>query len=665
MECLDDAVIGDKVVFPGEDVGPHLEALREPGPLLPVPVEDGIDLVLVIEEEVLGGPHVGLWLHCDDLACAVPLDGEEPVELGAEDGLGVLAGGLDGGAHEAIDPVVVDLHVATCDLPAVHLLDSHNLGPAGIERTVFRQKSLEVFDGVFHGVRQVFPGDLHGLPDGLHFLAVLLQVVEGDAADGDLEEPVHVLVGDIAHQFLAEWLQSGADRLLDLGDAGALLDALVDAVLDEDALQGELLDGLQLVLQLQFQLGLQDGAEPFHIPAEDLADRQAARLVVLDDGEFGVEGLLALGIGVERLDGLLGVDPALEGDLDVDLGGAEVVDGGDLQFSCADGAFDGGDEGLGVGVGGEFPDDHLLVALGLDAGAHHDGAQAVLISGGVHDAPLRKIREHLEGLVLQDRDFRLEELLEVVGEDAGRDDHAHAVLPQHEECGDLRGEHHGLAIAPIVGIHVFGDRRVEEDLAPEGVEAALDVTPGGGGVAGNGVAEIPLLVNEIALVGQHHQGAADGGVAVGMVLHGLSHNAVHLVEAAVVNGLEGMEDAPLDGLEAVIHVGDCAVLVHIGRIEDVVGLQKVPQGVGRGAADLPRLPGTLPGIPGALRDPGSLRNGGFLRDGVGVLHRRGRVPDGGAGHGIPGFGGVLLVLLLDHWVQSLFPKNAGVAAAGF
>ncbi len=653
IECLDDAIIGDEVVFPCEDIGSHLEAFCKPSALLLVAVEDRIDLVLIVEEEVFGGAHVGLGLHGDHLAGAVALDGEEPIKFSAEDGLRVLAGGLHGSAHEAIDAVMVDLHVAARDLPSIHLLDSHNLSPAGIERTVFRQESLEVFDGVFHGMRQVFLGDLHGLLNGLHLLAALLQIVERDAPDGDLEEPIHILVGHIAHQLLPEGLQAGLDRLLDLRNADALLDALVDAVLDEDPLQRELLDGLQLILQIQLQLRLQDGAQTLHIPAEDLADRQATGLIVLDDGELGVEGLLALGICIERLDGLLGIDSALQRDLDMNLGGAEVIDGGDLQLSGADCAFDGGDEGLRVGISGEFLDDDLLVTLGLDARAHHNGPQAVLVSGGIHDAAQREIGEHLEGLVPQDCNLRLEELLEVMGEDAGGDDHAHAILPQHEKRGHLRREHHGLPVAAIVGIHVFRDRGIEEDLASKGIEPALDITAGGRRIARDRIAEITLLVNEIALVGQHHQRTANGGVTVGMILHGLAHHTIHLVEATVVNGLEGMEDAPLDGLEAVIHIGDGAVLVHIRRIEDVVGFQQIPQGIGRG---IPGIPRNRPGIPGIRHRLGGLGHRRLRLNGIGVLcncSRSGRVLQGRINDGLVTLGGVLLlfVLLLDHWMQ--------------
>ena len=69
-----------------------------------------------------------------------------------------------------------------------------------------------------------------------------------------MEEARDVFVRDVADELLAELLKPVAYDGVDLLEFGALLDALVDAVLDEDALQRLGLQLLQFRRQAQFQL---------------------------------------------------------------------------------------------------------------------------------------------------------------------------------------------------------------------------------------------------------------------------------------------------------------------------------------------------------------------------------------------------------------------------
>jgi hypothetical protein len=63
---------------------------------------------------------------------------------------------------------------------------------------------------------------------------------------------------------------------------------------------------------------------------------------------------------------------------------------------------------------------------------------------------------------------------------------------------------------------------------------------------------------------------SDGGVAVRVIFHRLSDDVSDLVEAAVVHALHGVEDAALDGFQAVIQVGDGALE------DDVAGVVEEP-----------------------------------------------------------------------------------------
>ena len=63
---------------------------------------------------------------------------------------------------------------------------------------------------------------------------------------------------------------------------------------------------------------------------------------------------------------------------------------------------------------GKLPDDEHAgnVRLGLDDRAHPDLARALEVAAGVHDAALREVRQHLEGLPLEDGDLRLDQFAE-------------------------------------------------------------------------------------------------------------------------------------------------------------------------------------------------------------------------------------------------------------
>ena len=53
-----------------------------------------------------------------------------------------------------------------------------------------------------------------------------------------------------------------------------------------------------------------------------------------------------------------------------------------------------------------------------------------------------------------------------------------------------------------------------------------------------------------------YQGIADGGVAVGVELHGMSYDVGHLVVASVIHALHGVQNAALHRLQTVLDVGN-------------------------------------------------------------------------------------------------------------
>ena len=94
-------------------------------------------------------------------------------------------------------------------------------------------------------------------------------------------------------------------------------------------------------------------------------------------------------------------------------------------------------------------------------------------------------------------------------------------VPSMSSERQFAGQRDRLLVAAVVAGNEIGDLVVEDFGARQFGQAAFDVARRGGEVAGENVAEIALAFDEIALVGQHHQRVADGGVAVRMILHGV------------------------------------------------------------------------------------------------------------------------------------------------
>ena len=318
------------------------------------------------------------------------------------------------------------------------------------------------------------------------------------------------------------------------------------------------------------ELALEQGEELADVGAEDFGDGAFAGTVVFDDDHVGRDLAFALGECVEACDGLLGIGARDQGDEDFDLVGRGVLDGLDGHLLAARGLLDGGDERLGGLAEGDFADGDDVGAPGLDSGAGGDAPVAVAVLREVEETAGLEVGEHLEGLVLDDRDLGFEQFDEVVRENERREADGDALGAEHEQQRKLRGQQQGFLIAPVVAGDELRRLLVEDLVAGELGEAALDVARRGGAVAGVDVAEVALALDEVALVGEVHERFADGGVAVGVVLHRVADDVGHLDEAPVVLLVERVEDAPLDGLESILDGRDRAVADRVGgELEEV------------------------------------------------------------------------------------------------
>ena len=220
--------------------------------------------------------------------------------------------------------------------------------------------------------------------------------------------------------------------------------------------------------------------------------------------------------------------------------------------------------------------------LGGDAGADPDfaAAQAVVVVGGVHDAAGGEVREQREGLVAQGGDAGVDEFDEIVRQNLAGEADGDAFDALGEQQREFHRQGDRLLAAAVVAGDPVGGFRVEDDFDGELGEAGLDVARGGRAVAGEDVAPVALGVDEQILLPESDDGVADRLVAVRVVVHRVADDVGDLVVAAVVHFLHGVQDAALDGLEAVVEVRHGALEDDVaGVIEEIVGIHRSKRGM--------------------------------------------------------------------------------------
>ena len=352
---------------------------------------------------------------------------------------------------------------------------------------------------------------------------------------------------------------------------------------------------VQLV-ETDLQLAAQQVSGVLGRAAQDFAHAQEVGLLVADDARIGRNGDFAVGECVERVDGLVARLVAGHVYDDLDLLGRVVVHAADLDLALLVGADDRLLDRLGGRRVGYFGDGERAFVNLRDARAHlhRPAPQSVVVAAHVRQAPRGEVGPQLEVAALEVGDRRVDQLVEVVGQDFRGQAHGDAVGTLGQQQRELDGQRHGLLVAAVVGAHPLRGLAVEHHVEGEFRQPRLDVSAGRRLVAREDVAPVALAVDQQVLLPQLHQRVLDRGVAVRMVLHGLAHDVGHLVIASVIDALHGVEYASLHGLQSVGRVGHGTLQDHVGGVvEEPVAvhareLAHVPL-VGREAAVAPRL----------------------------------------------------------------------------
>ena len=107
---------------------------------------------------------------------------------------------------------------------------------------------------------------------------------------------------------------------------------------------------------------------------------------------------------------------------------------------------------------------------------------------------------------------------------------------------------------------------IKQDIFCKFGDAAFDIPRGRGFVPRKEVAEIPLLVDKEAFIGEYRQCISDGSVPVRVILHAVADDIGNLMELSVIHLKKRMQNTPLYRLEAVLYVGNCTVTDNITGI---------------------------------------------------------------------------------------------------
>ena len=328
--------------------------------------------------------HEDLLADADDLVGAVLVEDDDIVEVGAVADELVL---LQRCADETVLAVDVELLVGFHHLRGLDAVEAANLGEARVVLAVFVLNEAEPVGRHLDHVGQVAVDLSHLLLHAGDSLVGFVLVELGDALHLDFKQAQDVVLRHLTHELRVEGCQSLVDVFAQfIGTVGVLEGlALVDAFLDEDAFQGGEMQRFHQLAATDEQLLAQQFLGVIHRAAQHLADGEEAGLAVVDDAAVGRDADLAVGAGVERVDGLVGAGARLQMDENLHAGGRHVLHLAHLDLTLLGSFQDGVYELAGLlrrprGLAeGQLRDGQRLAVALLNLGTHTHHAAALTV----------------------------------------------------------------------------------------------------------------------------------------------------------------------------------------------------------------------------------------------------------------------------------------------
>ena len=413
--------------------------------------------------------------------------------------------------------------------------------------------------------------------DGCHFLfqrAQLLlhrlHVEFGYLSYRLLDQFQYILHQYVAFQQGTEFVHTGEYVLqLLLPAAGfVVLQQLVNLVLEENLLERaavpvvpEFVQAYLLLLEQQVA-GMEGGI------AQDVVHSQELRLVVHYDAGVRGNGHLAVGEGVERVDGLVRGNVVRQVYDYLRVPGGKVVYLAYLDLALFLGLHDALAEhsrSLAVRNLGNLYGvlvDLLYPGPDLD----HSAPLASVVFAAVCEASGREVRVDFELLVLKYAYRSVEQFIEIVGEYLRGESHGNALGSLFQKQRELHRKFDRFVELSVVGLHKVGGLGIEHHLLGELRQAALYVSACCVRVACNDISPVSLSVYEKILLAELYERAEYGHISVRVIGHHLSYRLRRLGAAAVVVDVHRLKHPALNGLETVHKMRDGPLQYHIRRI---------------------------------------------------------------------------------------------------
>jgi len=165
----------------------------------------------------------------------------------------------------------------------------------------------------------------------------------------------------------------------------------------------------------------------------------------------------------------------------------------------------------------------------------------------------------------------MDQLNKIVRQNFGGQAYGDTFDALYQDEWEFDGQGDGFFFPAVVGELPAGSLGVEGDIQGEFGEAPFDITGRGGAVAGAHITPVALAIDEQVALAHIDEGIADGGIAVRVKLHGVADDVGHLVVAAIVELVHGMQDTPLYRFETIFDGGDGPFQDNIrGIIEEII-----------------------------------------------------------------------------------------------
>ena len=400
-------------------------------------------------QDVLAHEH--LVGHAYHLVLAVFVEDDDVVDVGAVAHKLVF---LQTRADETVGAVDVKLLVGLHHLRRHDGVEILDFGETRVVRAVLALDKLEPLHGDVDHVGQVVFYLVELGAYARHEFLGLVFVELQDAVHLDFHEAQYVVLGHLAYHLRVE----GCEPLVHIGaggvHVGSVLEgaALVDALLDENLLQRAEVQLFEQFAAPYLQFAAQQVHGVVYGVAQHVADGEKLRFVVLNHAAVGRDVHLAVGEGVEGVDGLVRRHARCQVHLHLGVGGRVVVHFLGLYLALVDGLENRLDECAGVLAEGNLAYHQRLIVEFLYLGAHfeHPAALAVVVAAHIDAAPRGEVGIEMEFLAAQVADGGVAYLVEVVRQNLGGEAHGDALGPLCQQQRELHRQRDRLLVAAVV-----------------------------------------------------------------------------------------------------------------------------------------------------------------------------------------------------------------------